>query len=269
MVTWKLISPCKRRRLVFAEGQVYFECSEMPGLESITVPLEHPFEWMDRNFKGPSYPWADICSPDGIGELIEEFSCRRLSYDSYKLSAISGLLKAWSQTNRDCWSYWGLPLVSQKDINPKDTLDNQFGRALRWCVYGKWEPRPNIAFPSWSWLISSHSIFNFGSLWLPNTTTTLREKVHDLKVWIERKDGSLLKLSDFQLTGGFDLSEEDWTNHVHLGCWVARVGPFRKCDVGWESSKCWSFVPTSKDEDFDLGRTNVARANWSDYYLPI
>ena len=168
-----------RRRLVFTEEQMYFECNAMNCRESLSPDLDmiheddrskkqgfcHPGvfsaqDWgdvlpltIDRGFEGPFIQ---------LHKHIEEYSQKDLSFDTDILNAFTGILKR-SQRDEGLLHIWGVPFFDPKSMGMAHSR-NSFAASLLWeeleprqesddadslITSGPRERRPWI--PSWSW----------------------------------------------------------------------------------------------------------------------
>jgi len=202
-----------RRRLVFTEYQVYFQCNGMHCCESILKPLgllhvKNKQRMKAWNGDGPF-------SAGGLGkhhwellDRISEFTRRRLTYESDILNAMSGIFNAYSYLQRPVFNYFGVPSLppwmnTQKVgiafgnlirmVPLPNNPENGLATGLCWFLESPSQRRPG--FPSWSWAgwkgqVSSprHDRFRYyygfpgGQL--------------DVKIWIELKDKSLRRWKD-------------------------------------------------------------------------
>lgn len=180
-----------RRRLVFTEDQVYFECDKMHFCESIHQP---EFGELDKGSPRSSKPYLDrprpplhrfsipsnqryeiLYSVDGLRDLrkfsydskppylrifeynISRYSSRNLTYDYDSINAFRGVLR----TTKNFLHTWGIPYAypdngGQYEFNANcynSLLDLGYG--LSW-THGTERrtsiPRRRRDFPSWSWI---------------------------------------------------------------------------------------------------------------------
>jgi len=139
-----------RRRLVFTDFQVYFQCQQLFSFESMPLPPEKlhfgrfktaiPYSLFPR----VGHLWS---APEDIIDRIQEFNIRQISYDADTLNAIQGILGEWQRPNPDVGHLWGLPIFGLGQDNR--TKNNMLMIMVMWigtaCV------RRNDLFPSWSW----------------------------------------------------------------------------------------------------------------------
>ncbi|ETS77948.1 hypothetical protein PFICI_10010 [Pestalotiopsis fici W106-1] len=161
-----------RRRLVFLEDQVYFECNAMSCYESTSNPLDrlHAVSkvHMDNCYRGGVFDrkHADVYGFFGVDSmhlpklyrwyisLIEQYTARKLRYDSDSYTAFSGVVRRFAKRKQQAISaIWGLPYPTGGTDNEKFSY---FARSLIWAHAADcWEPgnatRRRPGFPSWSW----------------------------------------------------------------------------------------------------------------------
>ncbi len=120
-----------RRRIVFTEGQVYWECASMVTWEAVHLPLEllHTKNKLRMSscvavglFGGKPPGWYNHQSK-GLGEKktllqvaehIQNFSRRNLKFSTDSLLAMQGILRNYSDSNPRLTFLHGLPILSGK-----------------------------------------------------------------------------------------------------------------------------------------------------------
>ncbi|KAI3331588.1 heterokaryon incompatibility protein-domain-containing protein [Xylariaceae sp. AK1471] len=155
-----------RRRLVFTDEQVYFECNTMNCSESIYCQLDK------LHTKSKSKTYERVRSGifgrirnQKIGHLvpvklsinaalfqyvsnIKEYSARELRYDEDSLNAFQGVIRQLLKQEHSFGNLWGLsyPANSEKGAS-------YFVHSLTWNHKGRSRtPRRRQNFPSWSWV---------------------------------------------------------------------------------------------------------------------
>jgi hypothetical protein len=150
-----------RRRLVFTESQMYFQCTMMHGIESLTLGVTHsrgPFGTLYRVFphRGIGHTNKDLTF-----RLIEYYK-RKLSFQTDTIHAFSGILNAFNDSpyfQNKVTHFYGIPIIySYKGIDL--AITRSFTSNLMWNVH-HWDANDHIdnvlywsrndAFPSWSW----------------------------------------------------------------------------------------------------------------------
>ncbi|KAK3402786.1 heterokaryon incompatibility protein-domain-containing protein [Sordaria brevicollis] len=160
-----------RRRLVFTDNQVYFQCQERYCAEGLT----------GKHTSAPwtAFPWPDSGRYCGVVWCrIIEFSKRRLTFDRDALEAISGILAKYYEDHglKDGVGFFcGLPILPHKasSVNSsargllcekcRESRSEGFGgteclvRSLLWKDYWDYatdvpsETPRRTMFPSWTW----------------------------------------------------------------------------------------------------------------------
>jgi Heterokaryon incompatibility protein (HET) len=147
-----------RRRLVFTDNQVYYECDAMNCYESLHLPLsclhtnnKKSFGHFARSgiFDGSDkVPFCrfDSGSKKSLSHIwthIENYTARSLTYDSDSINALLGVLQDF---RNPIYHHWGLPFIRGADGAASRSLEV----SLRWKHGDKGASR-RPAFPSWSW----------------------------------------------------------------------------------------------------------------------
>ena len=112
-------SVLSRRRLVFTDEQVYFECNGMSCYEAFQIPWEslHTSDRQsmeDKYLNGPDYddalfPFGVDTTPYAIFDRISEYSRKSLTHQSDRLNAFLGILRAFE--TQDIYHCWGTPIL--------------------------------------------------------------------------------------------------------------------------------------------------------------
>ncbi|KAK4034646.1 tol protein [Parachaetomium inaequale] len=188
-----------RRRLVFTDTQVYFQCNAMHCLESIQAPLE-PLHTQDNSQMRDGVDMFRVFPHRTVGKepymlqtRIREYLERSLTFDDDILNAFRGVLAAYErQFSASTRILAGLRIA----VGPAERALAALARGLSWdfvCtsthspIQQKMERRPG--FPSWTWLgckVPRYTLFR-----MPNRPT--RTSLLDASV--EYTDGLLLPWS--------------------------------------------------------------------------
>jgi hypothetical protein len=169
-----------RRRLVFTDEQVYYECYGMYCCEALDLPLRRMHTQSLQVFKKP------FCDGDNIGQFprgvgsspwevlsrIEEYSAKSLTNPSDILNGILGIIRAYERRTDGIRHLFGVPILPppvgmKRQIRTKgesSLWNSQMGFALGLCWdlkdlniwLSSWRrgPAPScrrLGFPSWSW----------------------------------------------------------------------------------------------------------------------
>ncbi|RDW63367.1 hypothetical protein BP6252_10912 [Coleophoma cylindrospora] len=160
-----------RRRLVFTDEQVYFECNAMNCYESVTIPLNE----LHIKSKSKQRSWfrAGVFGRNGketFGGVdlntqtlyrvfvrylaaIDEYSGRELRYDLDSLDALIGVTRKFEEVRHPYLHIWGIPYPSSLGFRE---VCNYLVDGLSWvhtrdCWDSTAAPRRRAGFPSWSW----------------------------------------------------------------------------------------------------------------------
>ncbi|KAH7374881.1 heterokaryon incompatibility protein-domain-containing protein [Plectosphaerella cucumerina] len=168
-----------RRRLVFTDEQVYYECAAMNCRESMTNDLDNLHtedktkfrECLGSGFFGSN----NFFSTGGFGEvsrtaednlkllrdMMELYTERDLTYDTDSLDAFVGILRLFEHSKSPIATIWGVPLLRSLDAAGEDLIeetDASFVAGLAWKHEAKFaannnpiHPLRRDSFPSWSW----------------------------------------------------------------------------------------------------------------------
>ncbi|KAF4631515.1 hypothetical protein G7Y89_g6616 [Cudoniella acicularis] len=157
-----------KRRLVFREEQMYFECYGMYCCESLNFQLGSMRRKDIQGFKSAfcAQSWIGMF-PKGVGTTnmdiirrVEEYSQLNLTNPSEILKAMLGIFNASQRSRLGIENYLGIPILPStlersKDSKPigKWTTVAVFIIGLFWDLKGLSEGQPERRpdFPSWSW----------------------------------------------------------------------------------------------------------------------
>ena len=129
-----------RRRIVFADQMVYFQCNEMHGDEVLSLPIPDGPSGLDPHFDeirclslddeesnfGYIFPRriTDWSNPDTIWDRINEFSMRQLSFDADTLDAVAGIFGMYTVENSNKPKGGGTSFFYGMPIAPFQLRDN-------------------------------------------------------------------------------------------------------------------------------------------------
>lgn len=172
-----------RRRLVFTDSQMYFECNAMNCAETLlpNLALTHiadrsrMAQFISPGIFSEHGPPSELPDETTINETewdmfyierhIARYAARQLTFDDTDiLNAFQGILKSFQRRDRPVFHLWGTPFFDPKAVSSAHAA-NSFARALLWRR-GRWAtrhttttPTPPLAvavkkrdgMPSWSW----------------------------------------------------------------------------------------------------------------------
>jgi hypothetical protein len=237
-----------RRRLVFTNCQMYFQCTMMHSIESLTLGITDfsgPFGALYRVFP---YRGIGYTNKDLTFRLTEHYK-RKLSFKTDIIYTFSGILSAFNDSHyfqNRVTHFYGIPIISSyqgMDL----VITKSFTSNLMWDVH-HWDAKDHIcdvlswsrnyAFPSWSWAsakgrqgddtsgyLSQDSQHAEGLPWHQNDVHVqirhVKRKNKDLSAFVAHDDGY-----------------ERFPPHIALTSWVLEYGFTRdattKCEImGW------------------------------------
>lgn len=151
-----------KRRLVFTEDQVFFECNGMSCTESISFPFNtskssSDFTYGDKTrleafeFKTPGdKPWDFM-------KYVAEFYRRELTFHGDALNAMEGIFRIFSQSRRPVYNYLGIPIIPNHSRDSGDDSPDSAARSAKACFvlglcwkHEEYGTRMSL-FPSWTW----------------------------------------------------------------------------------------------------------------------
>lgn len=196
-----------RRRLVFTDEQVYYECDSMYCYESIIGDLDSLHEEDKTRFKDilkgglfgrrsgldgfSQSSWGPQQYESLLHKLIEQYTERVLTYDSDSLNAFSGILRSFERSPLFISSIWGVTIRRTEDSAGGDEASFVAGLSWRFDIWlrgdGRSPNRRRKGFASWSWCGWTGGVC---FQWLPS-----RSSLHSLA--LEDGDGVLLSPTEY------------------------------------------------------------------------
>jgi len=156
-----------RRRLVFTEEQMYFECYGMYCCESLKFPLEYMHRKDKQGFKKSFCEDGLVGAfPKGIGTTnleivrrIEEYTKRMLTNSDDILNGMLGIFNAFERSDMGVQHYVGIPILPPMTKAPnRGDISKQvqgWTPAMGFLVGLCWDLKKSAerqsGFPSWSW----------------------------------------------------------------------------------------------------------------------
>ncbi|KAH3942566.1 hypothetical protein HBH70_195420 [Parastagonospora nodorum] len=149
-----------RRRLVFTDRQVYFQCCLGHRMEGVQLP-----NFMELPLKTRAFPESGIgIRAVEIYDRLEEYYARKLSFDIDILNALSGIFRAFQRRPFGSGSpyalhFYGIPIITST-IGPLGLANPHvpFAAGLAWRVVGCGQEatisstaRISSNYPSWTW----------------------------------------------------------------------------------------------------------------------
>lgn len=184
------------RRLVFTEDQALFLCNELIVVESVKPhiygdQLLYDFEHLIRR----QIMQENTSEHFKLLDQVQEYSARKVSYDSDSLNAFLGVLHQWeadlAETKKPMSHLWGLPIRGATGHGP-GIIDFY----IMWShTYQNAARRPG--FPSWSWAgWEGKKKFRYPPIHLDETRQR-QTRFGDIHISVQSDSQDTQKLADF------------------------------------------------------------------------
>ncbi len=183
-----------RRRLIFTDQQVFFECNSMHCAESLVLPLDSIHDKKTKMFRkhvpdGPLGLKSLGTDPYEIMSYISAFCIRRLTFPEDRINAMRGIFHVFEAGSLPVHQLMGVPILpyhlnSGNSYEMSKTPEQGFLIGLTWSHLQR--GRRITHFPTWSWAGWSGTLE-------PEVTfdRTWQTSLQQMKVWIERENGTL------------------------------------------------------------------------------
>jgi hypothetical protein len=210
-----------RRRLVFTDSQMLFQCcsGQFQEIFTITAPSD-PIPNMSKlafpDIGGVTYiPYTmrDTFPQNGIGEStkeiysrISEYTTRKLSHPGDILNAFHGIFSAFVRSMQGFGShFWGIPILERNSESESELRQwtQSFVTGLSWYAIRPCDRRPGL-WPSWSWT----SVMGKSVLFQTYNGGTKLEIQNLLTYTFTHKTGAKESISEY-LQGKRDYTEYD------------------------------------------------------------
>jgi hypothetical protein len=221
-----------RRRLVFVEKQIIFECYGMYCCESLDFPLEDLHRTDMQGFKsvfcGNHLKQVGMF-PRGVGttsreivERIEEYSKRHMGDPTDILKGMLGIFNAFERSRLAIYHCSGIPILPSMPEKAKPierwTPAMGFFTGLFWNMSTRSERR--AGFPSWSWT-GWHGAVRWGGL---DDCSWPSIKVDpNVQLSVETMDGRVLKWEDFQELKLKADKLPELSNIIRITAWTIQI----------------------------------------------
>ena len=256
-----------RRRLVFTDEQVYFECYGMRCCETLDLPLRDMHRKSQQFFKMP------FCEGDNIGmfprdvgrssweilQRIYEYSQKILSNPTDILNGILGILRAFEEGSFKVRHCFGVPILPQ-------IRDSASGRLIDWKVSGGLEPvaglffglcwqlrvpsRRRPGFPSWSWV----GWYEYGAVDWDRFDLEEIETDRGIDVCFELDGGHSINYNEFQKTYDQLNEKSALSGSIQISAWTTPIQLLKqnrngvckaRMDLEDGGYLLWDFAPTT------------------------
>lgn len=209
-----------RRRLIFTDEQVVFECNTCRRNESMLFAMsEEEDQCSDIFGMGPGRPRSTL----SLHQHIEIYSQCILTYQSDILNALRGLFASFLRYSPPIRQFWGIPTINtaffsmlepdpDNPVPKSPSLGRVFAFGLAWAVTIGSTPIRRTGFPSWSWAGWTTSV-----AWLTGMPSKL-DKSGSPKFCLINRHGTISPLTDELIdqvfAGSNDVSPYTYLLHV-------------------------------------------------------
>jgi hypothetical protein len=242
-----------RRRLVFTEYQLYFQCNAMERVEALSSEKTASFGRQDsmQQFQSFLRAFPNAHKDTTLSTLyrqLEEYYLRQISFVTDTVAAVVGIVNAFELGGDKpadrvyAKEFHGLPVFYNKtsltfrhsvpdyedgmkiDSIRTSTPTTTFAHSLSWRLQWRHEEAamPSTMtplFPSWSWA-SVKATFHphpCGTLRFPEWNRAFKTSDH-LKIWVTKKTGECLDLDRHAGTSGL-WSSKELLPMIHIQSW--------------------------------------------------
>jgi len=264
-----------RRRLVFTEGGVYFQCRVMTCFER--VPFPTPRHLLSKRFGGLFPDWfpefrglfpdigldtdSDIRNHVALYGQIKQFWLRELGFEEDRLNAFEGIFAAYQEMSskievgiqnekasyeRYRGHFWGIPLYS----------DPEKFNATPGTVGFLWKKdersKPNSKFPSWTWAAHT-SLKSSKELYFPLGISKDRMATSTY-IRVTHRSGKVVDLSNFMKISP---NYKEFYPYIDIDCWSI-----------WSSLTLNVPIAHRHKVQYNPGRVGKLIGDWNGNFLP-
>ena len=234
-----------RRRLIFTEQLVYYECKATNWSETVDL---------DRDFAVYNLfdIWVDPRRPLDVCNLINLYSGRMLTYEHDVINAFLGVFRAFEAGKYPVKHYWGVPVlppVIRKPDNFVETVSRKFreGFHIGLCWVTSKQGRRRVGFPSWSWAGWTSEVHYFADLY----DCGLKEHAElALDISVELNSGDIESWDNFWQNHRFHANDENFTKFLHFESWTIPLqlgsATHDPTMVGHPDHETWLNLPQSQ-----------------------
>lgn len=272
-----------RRRLVFTDRQVYFECRSMACYESLRIPLQDLFPSSVDIFRLPqifsSSHLKSTVSASSVAQAAqdtedeqlvprdwkmfafnaytrcaERYSQRTLTFESDSLNAFGGMIKRFESLEQGTLRHlWGIPFFDPRDDQSPDDIVDYAGFLLAGLCWrhesrSKSLRRRNM-FPSWSWTGWE------GAVTWPKVDASFEVQASDLytlsSIQLSFEDGSTRSIPDVRdkRPGGDRLGQYPKALLLQTSAVSGYAFPFKGPPLTTNQSPEYTWYPSVADLD--------------------
>jgi hypothetical protein len=242
-----------KRRLIFTDEQLFFECNGMHCCESMEWPLDLMHDKETGTFKkliiqGPLGSKTPGSDPYEIMKYISEFNRRELTFVEDKINAMRGILHGFQESPMPVYQFMGVPMMPSVCRGRSGSFDGDYfdlphprSLAEGFLIGLTWGHDTGLShtktgrrithFPSWSWAGWTGDLAT--SLFFERHLLRGETRLDDSQVWIEKEDGDLSPFPTYDAFTEFEsMDPYNKVKFIHV-----EVNTFRCSTVSWDENQ--------------------------------
>lgn len=145
-----------KRRLIFTDEQVLWECNSMHCRESLVLPLNVMHDKCRKRFKVDVAPGTFSHKNPGnkpwkIMSYVAEYTQRQLTYPQDALNTMQGIFRHFATSQQPLHQVMGIPILPASQSFGTQSWSPEEGFSIGFSWFHKKSATRNSSFPSWSW----------------------------------------------------------------------------------------------------------------------
>lgn len=147
-----------RRKLVFTDKHVVYQCGGMYCAEDLSIPL-HALHTQDlQEFRvgrlPRPFPMRGVGkAPQEIFQRMKEFCARDITYDHDVPKAFEGIFQQFASMKMPLQQFYGIPVLSPHFFSKDQKgFSARFAYGLSWKIHNSIAVTRRNFFPSWTWM---------------------------------------------------------------------------------------------------------------------
>jgi len=221
-----------KRRLIFTDTQMLFECNGMHCTEVLEMDLDLLHNYKKGKINASTWRRAAISpktpglDPREFMDHVKEYSRRKLTYRSDALNAFRGILNIFEKAKRPVYSFWGLPIfLNDIDLSRGSTqMKTSWSMSTRFAFHLFWSLTPfshqglirgQASFPGWSWAGWEGPVS--GGYY------EARDYLDDVRVSFEDNHGDKICLDDIDFDSRPPSLQDRYSSAIYVEGWAMAV----------------------------------------------
>ncbi|KAH7071936.1 heterokaryon incompatibility protein-domain-containing protein [Paraphoma chrysanthemicola] len=266
-----------RRRLIFTESQVHFQCLDMKACWPLQLSNDpNRMGWHDESDKGNilsmmhAFPFFPHDDPQ-IQDRLQEYLGRTLTHSTDILNAFMGILRQAWLLRKPTYHFWGLPFL------PAFSLESSFLDAMFWLSINRFGSEllsRRDGFPSWNWTgwrglkgvewRSDMSEIRTQDLERKKELYHLSDMARELELFIQYRSGNRVTLAEYVIKMGTTWNMFEFEPHINITGWMTIVRLF-----GGTQRRSLTKKPPQRPDIYErerhLANTTLGSKSWQVY----